>query len=209
MTGLIENIYNPGVWVLGALLAWSVAQTAGALMARRHYREINRLADEILSDPSANDGDRVWVASALRSSLEWAPVVVASIAAPLLPIVSIIAVFSSMVREEVFVTDDTFDEMQTRIDGLTRLLALDQGQADPTTGAFWADPRRKVMERHAQSTEYWLFPLLTVWLGIWALLSLPLMLATGAARPTANLLSNSIATLIRKISSALNVLRFA
>jgi len=71
------------ILALSTVVAVGASQAAGAWLARGSFKRLNRLADEILSDPTATSDDRAFVASELKDSLSRWPIWLAALTAPL------------------------------------------------------------------------------------------------------------------------------
>jgi hypothetical protein len=200
----MENFANPAVWALVGLIAWPLSLVLGTLLTRGRLRELNDFIEEIEHDPRTNEADRVWMCQLLDEATDWRPLALTVILAPILPILAVFAGLDMM-------NDDPdpkrqYDKTKKSIDRLDALLAAESGYINPSNGFFWNDDRRHEMRDETLPINFLKNPLLLLWIGIWAIPSVVILLATGAIKPTAHFFRDQVTPLVRRWVSAVSLL---
>jgi hypothetical protein len=203
---MAEILREPGFWVIAALVAFAGFRVLGAALARPHFKAINRIAHDILSDPATNSADRQWMGSALRDTVQRARFWVVVAAAPVLFVagvaLGIVLFLSPRARRKFF--DETDPIM---LDALERKVAIDRGLIDPTTGAFWKDPRRWELHDHLFSAQVTKSPLGTTWIALWVALPLLLIALAATIDPTSRALREIVANLSHRLATSSHLRR--
>jgi hypothetical protein len=204
----MDALTNPAVWACIILVLWPLSLVAGALLTRKNIRMLNEHAEAIDGDPRANEADRNWISRILDDALDWRPVALAVIMAPLFPIFALFAGIDMMIRrpkstEEVAAESEM---IRQRIDELEHVLATEFGRKPPSDGYFWNDPRREEMRDAVIPVSFLKNPILLVWLAIWGAPALAILLLTGAIKPTANFFRDQVWPLVYRWIGALSLL---
>lgn len=177
MEQTISVLQSPGALALVALVVFASAKLIGAFRSDHYRKKLLKLCRDMMSEADFNASDKAWMKQAINSAVK-SNITIVAIFAPLAVIMAIIVgLFDSATKTAATYAFKNENELlRQKIDDLNALSIQLSEDIDPRQGHFWADPRRKEINRLSDTAELWNSPLATLWVFFWMGLAAPFFL---------------------------------